>query len=85
MKTDQIRFHPRSFVINKISVLVSAVAVDLAADFATGPPGAVNVHRSRARAYGLDQLVHLAGLQALRSRRRRGRNIWTYICGVDRA
>ena len=40
---------------------VAAVAIDLAADFATGPPGAVNVDVSGARTDRLEQLVKFSG------------------------
>ena len=44
--------------------LVAAVAVDLAADFATGPSGAVNVHVSGARPDCLEQFIKLSGADA---------------------
>jgi len=49
----------------KISVfLVAAVAVDLAADFTTGPPGAVNVDVSFSCTYRREQLVKFSGADA---------------------
>ena len=44
--------------------LVATVAVDLAADFATGPPGAVNVDVSGARTDRLEQLVKFSSTDA---------------------
>ena len=40
--------------------LVAAVAVDLAADFATGPSGAVNVYVSGAGTNGFEQFIKLS-------------------------
>ena len=44
--------------------LVAAVAIDLAADFATGPAGAVNVYVSSARTNGLEQFIKLSSANA---------------------
>ena len=44
--------------------LVAAVAIDLAADFATGPSAAVNVYVSGARTNRLDQFIKLASANA---------------------
>jgi hypothetical protein len=44
--------------------LVAAVAIDLAADFATGPAGAVNVYVSSARPNRLEQLIKLSSANA---------------------
>ena len=44
--------------------LVAAVAVDLAADFTTGPPGAVNVDVSFSCTYRREQLVKFSGADA---------------------
>ena len=44
--------------------LVAAVAVDLAADFPTGPAGAVNIYVSGACPDSLEQLIELAGTDA---------------------
>jgi hypothetical protein len=40
--------------------LVAAITVDLAADFATGPSGAVNVHVSGARTNCPEQFIKLS-------------------------
>ena len=57
--------HSGKAVKMNVSVfLVATVAVDLAADFATGPSGAVNVHISGARTNCLEELIKLAGTDA---------------------
>ena len=43
------------------SVLVAAGAIDLAADFAAGPSGAVNVYKSGASTNRGDQFIKFAG------------------------
>src|SRR6185295_10024891 len=85
MKTDQVRFHPRSSVIKKVLVVVAAVAVDLAANFTTGPGRAVDVYISRASANGGDKFIHFSGIQSLCSGGCGRRNIWTHVCSDDRA
>lgn len=49
-------------------VLVAAVAVDLAANFTTGPQRAVDVHVGGACADGVDQLIDLARVDTLSPR-----------------
>ncbi len=51
-------------------VVVAVVAVDLAANFATGPQRAVDVDVSGARAHRFDQFVDLARVESLSSERR---------------
>ena len=46
--------------INVSVFLVAAIAVDLAADFATGPSGAVNVHISGARTNCFEEFIKLS-------------------------
>lgn len=46
--------------INFSVFLVAAVAIDLAADFATGPSGAVDVYVSGARTNRLEQFIKLS-------------------------
>ena len=41
----------------EVSVIVSAVTVDLAANLAAGPPGTVNIDVSASRANGVDQFI----------------------------
>src|SRR5688572_25510869 len=57
------------------SVLVAAVAVDLAANLAAGPGRAVDVHVGGASADCFDQLVDFAGVQALSACGRSGRDV----------
>jgi len=75
----------RFFTILAVSVLVAAVAVDLAANFATGPGCAVDVHISGASADRFDQFVDFTGVDALSPRRRSGRNVGTNVGREDRA
>jgi hypothetical protein len=51
-------------VVKKISVVVAAVAVNLAADFASGPPGAVNVDISSPGTYRCEQFVKFSSADA---------------------
>ena len=64
---------------------MTAVAVDLAADFAAGPQGAVDVHISRAGPNRLDQFVNFARIDSLGPCSRRGRDIGTDVRSEDRA
>ena len=50
--------------IDFLVFLVAAVAIDLAADFATGPAGAVNVYVSSARTNCLEQFIKLSSANA---------------------
>lgn len=47
-----------------VLVFVAAVAIDLAADFTTGPSGAVNVNVSGARPNRLEQFVKFSSANA---------------------
>src|SRR5687767_1618976 len=67
----------------RLFVLVAAVAVDLAADFAAWPGRAVNVHISGAGSNSPDQLVNLSGIQTLISRGLSGWDVGTDISCDD--
>ena len=54
----------KALKMNVSVFLVAAVAVDLAADFATGPSCAVNVYVSGARTDRLEQFVKLSSADA---------------------
>ena len=71
--------------IENFSVIVRAVAVDLAADFAARPECAVYVHVSRTRTHRPDQLVDFTGVDSLGSRRCGSRDIRTYVRSQYRA
>ena len=72
MKTDYIPF-PSVFIrgrrtwpqiAGRLFVVVAAVAVDLAADFAARPSGAVNIHVSSTGTNRRDQFIKLASADA---------------------
>ena len=50
--------------MNVLVFLVAAIAIDLAADFATGPACAVNVYVGSARTNRLEQLIKLSSANA---------------------
>ena len=66
-------------------MVVAAVAVDLAADFAAGPHGAVNIYVRRAGTNSLDQLINLAGIDSLGPCSRSGRDVGTDVRSENRA
>src|ERR1041384_2753219 len=61
MKTDHLRSSVASNILQqtatRLFVVVAAVAVDLAADFAAWPSGAVNIHVSRTGTNRREQLI----------------------------
>ena len=65
-------------------MVVTAVAVNLAADLAARPGGAVDVHISGAGTNCLNQLVNFAGIQSLISRGQSCWDVGTYVGCEDR-
>lgn len=61
------------------SVLMTVVAVDLAADFTAGPGRAVDIDVSSTRTNGLDELVNFSSVQSLVPRRQSGGDIRTDV------
>ena len=66
-------------------MLVAAVAIDLAANFATRPSCAVHVDIRSAGTYGSDQLVDFSGIEALITCCLGRRDVWTNVGCDDRA
>src|SRR5690348_11233459 len=61
MKTDRYPLHPRFYgAAEKLSVIVTAVAVDLAANFPTGPARTVYIYVSGSGSNSADQLSELS-------------------------
>ena len=75
---------PKNSSKQQVSVAaVAAVAVDLAADFAAWPSGAVDIHIRRTVADRVDQFINFAGVEALVPRREGSRDVRTYIGSQD--
>lgn len=60
-------------------MLVTAVAVDLAANFTTAPCSTVDIDVRRTSANCSDQFVNFAGVNPLRSSSYCGWDVWTHI------